>query len=132
MTKAVLDVGNCDPDHNAIKRMLTKEYDVEVLRCHHWQDTAKVLGERAVDLILINRKLDVDYSDGMEILKELKKSAAFRDIPVMIITNYPEHQDAAIAAGAEPGFGKLQFSEPETHRRLSRILQKRTQDEPKI
>ena len=34
----------------------------------------------------------------------------------MILTNYPEHQQAAIAEGAEPGFGKLQYAEPTSSR----------------
>jgi response regulator RpfG family c-di-GMP phosphodiesterase len=129
MTKIVLDVGNCDPDHSALKSMLTRVYDVSVLRAHELNDTLKLLEEHSIDLVLINRKLDIDYTDGMEILKLLKRNVSFRHIPVMIITNYPEHQQAATAEGAEYGFGKLQYSEPTTHERLSRILEKKRTNE---
>ena len=43
-------------------------------------------------------------------------------VPVMLVTNYPEHQDAAIAAGAIRGFGKLEFEKPETRDRLAAVL----------
>jgi CheY-like chemotaxis protein len=71
---------------------------------------------------LINRKLDIDYSDGMEILREIKRSEAFGHIPVMLITNYAEHQQQAVAQGALLGFGKLELHSPETIERLGSIL----------
>lgn len=129
MTKTVLDVGNCDPDHSTLKRMLTLGYDVSVLRAHELKDTIELLGQQPVDLILINRKLDIDYTDGVEILRHLKRSDEYKQIPVMIITNYPEQQQAAMAEGAEYGFGKLEYSKPLTDERLSRFLEKRSSNE---
>lgn len=122
MTKTVLDIGNCDPDHSALRRMLVSKYDVEVLRAHQLSDAIELLAKSSVDLILINRKLDVDYSDGADVLKSIKKDDRFRNIPVMIVTNYPEHQQAAVAEGAEYGFGKLEYKEAATHERLARFL----------
>jgi hypothetical protein len=40
----------------------------------------------------------------------------------MLITNYPEHQDAAIAAGAVRGFGKKELAAAETHAKLASVL----------
>lgn len=126
MTKTVLDIGNCNPDHDAIAKMLTSNYDVVVLRAHELSDAMQILSHKKVDLIVINRKLDIDYSDGIEILRHLKQDDAFKKIPTMIITNYAEQQLAAVADGAEYGFGKLQYSEPTTRDRLSRFLDKKT------
>lgn len=125
MTKTVLDVGNCNPDHSAIKSMLTSRYEVTVLRADALADTLEILKKGGVDLVLINRKLDIDYSEGVEILKAIKANPSLSDIPVMIITNYPEHQEAAVSMGAEYGFGKLQYQEPGTHERLSRFLDRK-------
>ena len=122
MTKTVLDVGNCSPDHNSIKRMLLSRFDVEVLQADQWADTEQILASTTIDLVLINRKLDIDYSDGIQILKSLKLRESTRDIPVMLITNYPEHQQAAIAAGGVYGFGKLELHAPETLERLGQFL----------
>jgi len=126
MTKTVLDVGNCDPDHNSIRKMLTSNYDVTVLRTNQLIDTLELLNRQKIDLVVINRKLDVDYSDGIEILRHLKQDPTLKSIPAMIITNYPDQQTAAVKEGAEYGFGKLQYSEPATHERLSRFLDKKT------
>lgn len=122
MRKKVLDVGNCSPDHNAIKKMLIAHYDVEVLQADQLADTQRILTTTEVDLILINRKLDIDYSDGMEILKTLKSGELTRHIPVMLVTNYPEHQQIAVEAGGVYGFGKLELNSPQTHERLGQYL----------
>ncbi len=121
-TRTVLDVGNCGPDHAAIKRMLLANFDVTVLQCHAATDTLQTLRSRTVDLILINRKLDQDYSDGVEILKLLKADSEMQAIPVMLVTNLQEYQTAAIELGAAPGFGKLSLNSPETQKRLAAIL----------
>ncbi len=101
-------------------------YDVVVLRSHQLSDALQVLSQQKVDLVVINRKLDIDYTDGVDILKHLKQHDDFKSIPTMIITNYPDQQLAAVAEGAEYGFGKLQYSDPSTHERLSRFLEKKS------
>lgn len=106
--------------------MLTTHYDVQVLRSHQLSDALQVLSQQNVDLVVINRKLDIDYTDGVDILKHLKQHDDFKSIPTMIITNYPDQQLAAVAEGAEYGFGKLQYSDPSTHERLSRFLEKKS------
>ena len=40
----------------------------------------------------------------------------------MLLSNYPEHQDEAVAIGAERGFGKLEYGDPETRERLAKFL----------
>ncbi len=122
MTKRVLDVGNCDPDHAAIRGLLTREFGVEVVRTAQGSDTLAQLRGGKFDLVLINRKLDIDYTDGIEILQQLKADPALASIPVMLITNYPEHQQAAVAAGALYGFGKQQLNAAETRERLAEVL----------
>lgn len=122
MTKTVLDVGNCAPDHASIKRMLTTNFDVKVLQTDQLSDTLQVLGKEKVDLVLVNRKLDCDYSDGLEIIKQIKATPALADVPCMLVTNYEDHQAMAVAEGAIPGFGKLQFQEPRTQQRLAELL----------
>ncbi|MFO0901747.1 MAG: response regulator [Pirellulales bacterium] len=122
MPKTVLDVGNCVPDHAAIRGMLQANFGAAVLQAHGPDDTLAALAKGGIDLVLINRKLDQDYSDGIEILRLIKKEERYRRVPVMLITNYPDHQAAAVAEGAEYGFGKLELSKPETRERLSRVL----------
>jgi CheY-like chemotaxis protein len=121
-TKRVLDVGNCVPDHAAIKTMIESNFDATVDRSHLATDTFAALQSEPYDLILVNRKLDHDYSDGMEILKQLKADPNTKTVPVMLVTNYAQHQQAAVDAGAEWGFGKLELWNEETQQRLRPIL----------
>lgn len=120
--KRVLDVGNCVPDHSAITSFLTSRFDCEVLQADKADDALAVLRKQDVDLIVVNRKLDCDYTDGIEVIRQIKADPALAKIPVMLITNYEEHQDAAMAMGAVRGFGKLEYGKPETSERLQAIL----------
>jgi DNA-binding NarL/FixJ family response regulator len=122
MRKKVLDVGNCVPDHSAIKQFLTKHFDCEVLQAHKADDAVATLREHEVHLVVVNRKLDIDYSDGVEVIRQIKADEKLSDVPVMLITNYSDHQDAAEAIGAVRGFGKLEYGRPETLERLKPIL----------
>ena len=120
--KRVLDVGQCQPDHATIRGFLTKHFDCEIVQTHGPDDTLEALKSSKFDLVLINRKLDRDYSDGVEIIRQIKADPGRADVPTMLITNFPEHQDLAVAAGAMRGFGKLEFDDPQTLERLRTVL----------
>ena len=123
MTKRILDVGNCGPDHRSICQLIEKLFPgTEVAKADTAGQTLNMLRESKFDLVFINRKLDIDYSDGIEILKQIKAEEALAAIPVMLVTNYAEHQDAAVAAGALRGFGKLELAKPATQQKLESIL----------
>ncbi len=121
--RRVLDVGNCGPDHSSVRRMLTANFGAEVVQTHGLDDTLAALQKDTIDLVLINRKLDMDYSDGMVILKQIKSQPEYLDLPVMLITNYAEHQAHAVTLGALPGFGKLEINSPETRAKLAKVLE---------
>ena len=124
MSKRVLDVGQCGPDHSSIRSYLTRNFDCEVIQVDDAAGALTELKGGHFDLVLINRKLDRDYSDGIEVIRKLKADPDAASVPVMLVTNYPEHQDAAIAVGAIRGFGKLEFQKPETREKLAEILEK--------
>jgi CheY-like chemotaxis protein len=125
MTKTVLDVGNCVPDHAAIQKMLTTSFGVQVVQAHNAKDTLETLRSRAIDLVLINRKLDEDYSDGIEILKLIKADPNLSSMPVMLVTNLEEYQQQAMAVGARRGFGKLALNSQATNALLAEVLDQR-------
>jgi CheY-like chemotaxis protein len=123
MTKRVLDVGNCGPDFGSLSRYLTANFDCTVDQADGPVDTLEKLRAGEYTLVTINRKLDQDYSDGTEILKLIKADPALQKTPVMIVTNYADHQDAAVALGAERGFGKLEYNDPATKEKLAKFLE---------
>jgi CheY-like chemotaxis protein len=122
MPKRVLDVGNCVPDHAAIRGMLTKVFQAEVVQVDGPDDAFAALRKAPFDLVLVNRKLDQDYSDGLDIIKQIKADAELSSVPCMLITNYPDQQEVAVAAGAAYGFGKKQLYDEQTRSRLAKFL----------
>ena len=77
MTKKVLDVGQCGPDHATITRYLTAHFDCEIVQAHGLDDARDQLKSGDFDLVLVNRKLDADYSDGIEIIRQIKADPEF-------------------------------------------------------
>lgn len=122
MPKRVLDVGQCNFDHGAIRGMLSQEFGVEVLRAHGWDDTYEALRQGSCALILVNRVLDRGGASGLEIIQKLKADEALKHIPVMLVTNYPEFQQQAQAFGALTGFGKADLHQPATVELLAKWL----------
>lgn len=122
MTKTVVDCGNCGPDFSAIRQMLKGSFDVKVMQTHGAEDTLEALKKLPVDLVTVNRKLDRDYTDGLEVIRAIKADPEVASVPVMLVTNYDEHQQTAVEAGALYGFGKLSLNDSETHERLKAVL----------
>src|SRR4029079_4207417 len=122
VAKRVLDVGNCVPDHAAIRGMLEKQFHADVVQADGPDEALTVLRKQPFDLVLVNRKLDQDYSDGLDVIQQIKADAKLQSIPCMLITNYPDQQQMAVAAGAEYGFGKKELYDQKTQERLARFL----------
>jgi len=120
--KTVLSIGQCRPDQAAITHFLKSRFGAQVLATDLPDESLKTLSEHSIDLVLINRKLDADYSDGMDILKAIKSNPETAQVPVMLVSNFPEWQEKAVNAGATWGFGKAELNSPETTERLSSLL----------
>jgi CheY-like chemotaxis protein len=122
MPQRVLDVGNCGPDHGAIRRLVESRFDARVDQAHQADDALKALERQPYALVLVNRQLDCDYSDGIEVIRQIKARPELADVPVMLVTNYAEHQAAAQQIGAVAGFGKSALASDETVERLRTYL----------
>jgi len=123
MAKArVLDVGNCDPDHAMIRRMLTDNFDVEIDRVMFVEDALAKMRETKYSLVMFNRLIFDDGSEGIPLLHKAQADPRLKDTPVMMISNFAEAQAACVAAGGLPGFGKAAVGRPETVEPLSRYL----------
>ena len=120
--RKVLSVGQCEPDSATLAQFLNKHFRVSIDRAALPDEALAKLRSGRHDLVLINRKLDADYSDGAEILKAIKADRELAETPVMIVTNYVEAQQEAVDLGAELGFGKLEYAKPETLERLKQFL----------
>jgi two-component system chemotaxis response regulator CheY len=120
--KRVLNVGQCAMDHGTIRRLIEGHFEASVVPAHSAVETLSQLRGGGYDLVLVNRKLDADGSDGVDVLRAIKADPALAPLPIMLVSNYPDAQQQAEAAGAVPGFGKAQVGSPETLERLRAYL----------
>lgn len=102
--------------------MANAYFNATVLQTHGAEDTLEVLRTRQVDLVTVNRKLDRDYSDGVEVIRQIKAAADVSSVPVMLVTNYDEQQQRAMELGAVRGFGKLSLRDEATRELLAPYL----------
>ena len=120
--KKVLDVGQCDLDNSLISDMLKKRFDVTVDRAHSSVEAIAAIQNQDYDLVLINRILDADGTPGIAVLRAIKNDTAIADKQVMLVSNYAEAQQEAVAAGAENGFGKSELNSAATIELLTPYL----------
>ncbi len=106
----VLLVGHCGFDSGGLERAVrSASPEARVESVNNRKALEPKLG--AASLLLINRQLDGsfgvptgEHGDGIELVRELSgKDGA---PPCIVISNFPEAQQAAEEAGALPGFGK--------------------------
>ena len=129
MSKTLLDCGNCGPDFHSIRQMASSQFGASVIQSHGAEDTLEILKKQKIDLVTINRKLDRDYTDGLDVAVAIKSDPETCSVPVMLVTNYDEHQQTAIEAGCVRGFGKLAINEDSTRDALEPYLGKSEQGE---
>jgi two-component system chemotaxis response regulator CheY len=125
MSKQILCVGNCVPDTRAIATLIESNFDAQVVSVDDLPQTIQKLENASFDLVLVNRVIDQDGSQGIDVVRKIKASPALQNTAVMMITNFLEHQQIAQQAGALPGFGKRELAAPETISKLADVLQGR-------
>jgi CheY-like chemotaxis protein len=122
----ILSVGQCGFDDAAIRVALEAGLSAEVERAGGLGECLERLRHGSVDLVLVNRKLDADGSDGVALIRSLR--AAAPHVPVMLVSNYADAQAQAVAAGALPGFGKGEIGTPVVAQRCLAALESRRRD----
>ena len=121
-TKRVLDVGNCDMDHGNLRRLIEGSFDAKLVRCHTQGEALDALRAAGASLVLINRQLDHDLTEGIDVIRAIKGDPDLAATPCLMLTNFPEFRQAAMEVGGEPGFGKRDLFHPDTRVLLARYL----------
>lgn len=127
MKRRVLSVGNCAFDHGNLSRMIEQHFGAEVVPVAKAEDALRLLRSGPFDLVLVNRVLDADGSSGHEVIRRIKSEPDLGQVPIMLISNYADAQEQAVALGAVPGFGKNALNRPETVEQLRPYLGERGQ-----
>jgi hypothetical protein len=86
------------------------------------QELTQLLTRNDIDLILFNRELGYgfDPDQGADAIRMLRPTLP--NVKMMLISNYPDAQQEAVAAGALPGFGKRELGSPRVLQLLREAL----------
>lgn len=123
--KKIFSVGQCSPDHSSLQSFFERNFECNVKRIDSKEEALQILEKEKPDLLIVNRKLDIDYTDGTELIIQMKKNPSMSSVPVMLVSNYPEYQEEAVRLGAVYGFGKAELQKKETLERVSQILNRK-------
>lgn len=121
----ILLVGHCRPDAFHLKTVVERAVPGAIVSM---ANSSEQLGASSAHLWLVNRALDGDFGvpTGIDLIRE-NANAPGRPA-LMLISNFPEAQAEAEAAGALPGFGKSSAYSTESTNRLRRAVGLPTQD----
>ena len=119
-----MSVGQCNPDHFALSDFLKRNFSCDVIRIDSTEEALEKLKLEKVDLVLVNRKLDIDYTDGTILIEKMKEDQNLKSIPIMLVSNYPEYQEEAVSKGAILGIGKQEFHKAESIEKFKDVLEK--------
>jgi two-component system chemotaxis response regulator CheY len=120
-TRRVLSVGQCYADHCKIVQAL-QEFQFEIVSADTTEEALTQLRAGSFALVLVNRVYDGDGSLGLDLIRQVKQDAALQAVPVMLVSDYEDAQQEAVAAGAVLGFGKSALHGPVVAERVRGLL----------
>ena len=107
MPHSVILVGHCDVDGPRLQREIAAALPgTDVVRVNSTADLRRTSTGHA-DLFLVNREPVGFDEDGLDIIRQIH--GGHPEVKVMLVSDYPEAQEAAVQAGALPGFGKSEL-----------------------
>jgi two-component system chemotaxis response regulator CheY len=108
----ILVIGQCGFDGPRMEKLLHETIGASVDSCDDGDDALKCVKHKPYDIILVNRVLADDGSSGLDVIQSLLDSGI--QTPVMLVSDLPDAQEAAVELGAVKGFGKSALEDPAT------------------
>ena len=121
-TKTVALVGHCGPDSSFLRMAVSGAAPgAKIVMADSEKELDDAL-ENGADLLMFNRVMEIgfDERDGVTLMRGVKEKHP--DQAVLMVSNYPETQQQAEAAGASPGFGKRDIGSEKAKTRLREAL----------
>jgi hypothetical protein len=96
--------------------------DVNILMADDSLELTRAMEANDIALVLFNRELGYGFepATGAEMIALLRQTNP--NLKMMLVSNYPDAQQAAERAGALPGFGKRELGTPRVHQLLREAL----------
>lgn len=116
----ILVVGNCAADNALLANVLDPIFAVTIQSADQGARAAELMSRQRFDLVLVNRIFDATGESGLDWIRDRVEAGI--DVPLLIMTNYADHLDAARQLGAAGGFGKRDLYDPSTRQLLERWL----------
>lgn len=120
--KRILSIGQCAADNFGLTTFFRGHFSAEVHPVSTAAQALEAARKDKYDLVLVNRLLDYDGTQGMDIIRRMKADPQLKTLPVMLVSNFANAQMEAEAAGALPGFGKAQLGDAQTVERIEAVL----------
>lgn len=110
-------VGHCGPDSWALRAMLDRVAPGVAVAGAGGQSELDACCTADV-LLLVNRVPAGEFGgvSGVELIRRMRQHAT--PPAMMLVSDYPEAQAEAVAAGASPGFGKSQLHDEQVASRI--------------
>ena len=115
----ILDVGQCGFDGPRMAHLWHDALGAQVDCADTSDDAVEMLQSDDYDVVLVNRVLAADESSGLEVISRLRELQL--TTPVMLVSDLPQAQDAAVRLGAVRGFGKAHLGERSTLELVSQV-----------
>ena len=120
MPRRVVLVGHCNFDGPRLQEQIQSMPEgIEVLRVND-SSGLEAACERGDCLLLVNREPVGFEQEGVEIVRDVCKR--YPGHHVMLVSDFPDAQEQAVAAGAMPGFGKRDMGSPKLAEAVRRGL----------
>lgn len=92
--------------------MLDRNFEVDIDRVMFVEEALEKMQSNKYALVMVNRLIFADSSEGIELIRQAKSNDDMQATPILMISNYEEAQERAMAAGAVRGFGKADIGKP--------------------
>jgi two-component system, chemotaxis family, chemotaxis protein CheY len=122
MAQKVVLIGHCGPDSSYLRMAVASALPGAQVTSADDESELRRAIDAGADLLLLNRLLDYGFkeNEGTELIARLRQSHP--GLKMMLVSNYDDAQQAAVAAGALPGFGKRDIGSPKVKQRLRDAL----------
>ncbi len=119
----VLLVGHCGPDAYMLRSKMRQLFPAATVELVNDDQTLNQQADGQT-LLLVNRVLDGAFAvgDGVSLIRQQRAAHNGDGAAAMLVSNFPEAQAQAVAAGALPGFGKAELGTAVTEQRLREAM----------